>query len=157
MLQRDYSGGPDRGHGGRRLDDRGRGRGGSSERGGGRGGGELSGGLGGSGDRGGGRGGFDRGRGHGGLDRAGGRGGFDRVGRGGSPRGSTCCGRGGPATAHTLAPAAHVEVIDVECPGHGTAGRMGEMYTNHFPAQLNQGIIHHYDGTRLSSYPEKVY
>lgn len=134
--------------------ERGRGRGRGGDRGAGRGGG----------DRGrGGRGGFDRGR--GGFDR--GRGGFDRGrGRGGPggppPRGGTpprgggaFRGGGGPAVARTLAPASHVKAVGVKRPGHGTAGRIVEIFTNHFAASLDQGIIYHYDGMRLSSYSEK--
>ena len=132
---------------------RGRGRGRGGDRGAGRGGGDR--GRGGF-DRGGGRGGFDRGR--GGFDRGGGRGGFDR-GRGGPggppPRGGAFRGGGPPAVPRTLAPAQHVKAVGVKRPGHGTAGRMVEIYTNHFAANLDQGIIHHYDGMRLSSYSEK--
>lgn len=120
-------------------------------------------GRGGGGDRGG-RGGFDRGRGRG--DRGGGRGGFDRGrGRGGpgGPRGGTPSrggaspfrGGGPPAVPRTLAPAPHVRAVGVKRPGHGTAGRMVEIFTNHFAAELNQGTIHHYDGMCPSSHLEK--
>lgn len=138
---------------------RGRGRGRGGDRGGGRGGGGDRG-RGGF-DRGGGRGGGDRGR--GGFDRGGGRGGFDhgrgRGGPGGPPRGGPGAFRGGgpPAVARTLAPAPHVRAVGVKRPGHGTAGRMVEIFTNHFAAKLDQGIIYHYDGMRLSSYSEKMH
>lgn len=141
---------------------RGRGRGRGGDRGAGRGGGDRGrGGRGGGGfDRGGG--GFDRGGGRGGFDRGGGRGGFDRGrGRGGPggppPRGGAAPFRGGgpPAVPRTLAPAPHVKAVGVKRPGHGTAGRMVEIFTNHFAAELNQGIIFHYDGMRLFSYSEK--
>jgi eukaryotic translation initiation factor 2C len=126
--------------------------------------------------RGGGRGGERGGR--GGFDRGGGRGG-GRGGRAGSPgrggpppggpppRGAPRGGfRGGPPTrgaplpvgtpavSRTLAPAAHVQAIGVKRPGHGTAGRLVEVFTNHFASELNQGIIYHYDGTYLSSLSE---
>ena len=145
----------DRGRGGARGGDRG-GRGGG-DRGGGRGGGDRGGGRGG-GDRGGGRGGFDRGGGRGGFDRGGGRGGFDRGGgrgggdRGGGrggpppPRGGAFRGGGPPAVARSLVPAAHVHAIGVKRPGHGSAGRPLDVFTNHFAMELNQGTIYHYDG-----------
>lgn len=135
--------------------ERGRGRGRGGDRGAGRGGGDRG--------RGGGRGGFDRGGARGGFDRGGGRGGFDRGrGRGGpggpgGPRGGTpprggAAFRGGgpPAVPRTLAPAPHVRAVGVKRPGHGTAGRMVEIFTNHFAASLDQGTIYHYDGMRLS-------
>jgi hypothetical protein len=143
--------------------ERGRGRGRGGDRGGGRGGGDRGrgGGRGGF-DRGGGRGGFDHGGGRGGFDRGGGRGGFDRGrGRGGPggppPRGGGGAFRGGgpPAVPRTLAPASHVRAVGVKRPGHGTAGRMVEIFTNHFAAELNQGMIYHYDGMPLPSYSEK--
>jgi hypothetical protein len=45
--------------------------------------------------------------------------------------------------------------MTVKRPGHGTAGRVVEIYTNHFAAQLNQGTIYHYDGMHLSSTRKK--
>jgi eukaryotic translation initiation factor 2C len=142
--------------------ERGRGRGRGGDRGGGRGGGDRGRGGGRGFDRGGGRGGFDRGGGRGGFDRGGGRGGFDRGrGRGGPggppPRGGGGAFRGGgaPAVPRTLAPSHHVRAVGVKRPGHGTAGRMVEIFTNHFAAELNQGIIYHYDGMCHSSYLEK--
>ncbi|KAI0278886.1 argonaute-like protein [Russula aff. rugulosa BPL654] len=50
-----------------------------------------------------------------------------------------------PAIPRTLAPAPHVKAVGVKRPGHGTAGRMVEIFTNHFAANLDQGIIYHYD------------
>lgn len=130
--------------------ERGRGRGRGGDRGAGRGGGDRGRG---GGDRG--RGGGDRGRGGGrGFDRGGVRGGFDRGrGRGGpgGPRGGAAFRGGGPpAVPRTLAPAPHVRAVGVKRPGHGTAGRMVEIFTNHFAASLDQGMIYHYDGMRLS-------
>jgi hypothetical protein len=135
--------------------ERGRGRGRGGDRGAGRGGGDRGRG-GGDRGRGGGRGGFDRGGARGGFDRGGGRGGFDRGrGRGGPggppPRGGAAFRGGGPpAVPRTLAPAPHVRAVGVKRPGHGTAGRMVEIFTNHFAASLDQGMIYHYDGMRLS-------
>jgi len=149
-------------------DDTGRGRG--RGRGGDRGrGGSGDRGRGGSGDRGGGRGGFDRGGSRGGSPARGsspGRGpprggaGGPRSGppRGGPPRGGappqlespplpTGLGSVPPAEQRTLAIASHVRAIGVKRPGHGTVGRVVDIFTNHFATTLDQGTIYHYDGT----------
>jgi len=142
-------------------DDSGRGRG--RGRGGDRG-------RGGSGDRG--RGGSgDRGGGHGGIDRSGcrvgsspargsspGRGpprGGPRGPRGGPPRasgapppqGPPLPTSGAPTERRTHAVASHVKAIGVKRPGHGTAGKVVNIFTNHFATTLDQGTIYHYDGT----------
>ncbi|KAI0773448.1 ribonuclease H-like domain-containing protein [Irpex lacteus] len=62
---------------------------------------------------------------------AGGRGGA--VVRGGGP------GRGG------VLPADHVQTVGVKRKGFGTAGQAIEVWTNHFPVDIPQDIIHHYD------------
>ena len=115
----------------------------------------------------------ERGRGRGGFDRGGSRGGSPARGsspvrgppRGGpgGPRGGPPSGgppRGGgppqgppfptggaPAERRTLAVAQHVRAIGVKRPGHGTAGRVVDIFTNHFATTLDQGTIYHYNGT----------
>ena len=76
-------------------------------------------------------------------------------------------GRGGPSTRgappptntsvvrQTLAPASHVRAIGVKRPGHGTSGRVVEIFTNHFATELNHGTICHYDGTHFFPFSEK--
>ncbi|KAI0255719.1 Piwi domain-containing protein [Lactifluus subvellereus] len=61
---------------------------------------------------------------------------------GGSPRAHSP-----PAKSRFLVPAAHVRAIGVKRPGHGSAGRITEVFTNHFAIELDhsQGTIHHYD------------
>lgn len=162
---------PGRGRGRGRGGDRGRGgRGGSGDRGRGGRGGSSDRGRGGSGDRGGGRGGFDRGGSRGGSPAR-----FDRdISRVGSPAGGSSPSRGpprggppfrggpprgggppqgpplptggAPAERRTLAVASHVRAIGVKRPGHGTAGRVVDVFTNHFATTLDQGTIYHYDG-----------
>jgi len=138
-------GGPDdsgRGRGRGRGGDRGRG--GSGDRG-----------RGGSGDRGGGRGGFDRGGSRGGSPargsspgRAPPRGGPGGPLRGGGPpQGPPPPSGGAPAERRHLAVAQHVQAIGVKRPGHGSAGRVVEIFTNHFATTLDQGTIYQYDGT----------
>jgi len=144
-------------------DDSGRGRG--RGRGGDRGrGGSGDRGRGGSGDRGGGRGGFDRGGSRGGSPARGSspgrgpprggpggpRGGPPRGGPprgGGPPQGPPLPTGGAPAERRQLAVAQHVRAIGVKRPGHGTAGRVVDVFTNHFATTLDQGTIYHYDGT----------
>ena len=109
-----------------------------------------------SGDRGGGRGGFDRGGSRGGSPargsspgRAPPRGGpAGGPSRGGAPpQGPTLPTDGSPASRRTLAVAEHVRAIGVKRPGHGTTGRVVDIFTNHFATTLDQGIIYQYDGT----------
>jgi eukaryotic translation initiation factor 2C len=47
-----------------------------------------------------------------------------------------------------------VRAIGVKRPGHGTAGRAVEVFTNHFATELNQGTIYHYDGAHLFLFVE---
>jgi len=73
-------------------------------------------------------------------------------------------GRGGPSTRgapppvtsstsvvrQTSAPASQVKAIGVKRPGHGTSGRVVEIFTNQFATELNYDtMIYHYDGTHL--------
>ena len=70
-------------------------------------------------------------------------------------------GRGGPLTRgappptstsvvrQPLAPASQVWAIGVKRPGHGTSGRVVEIFTNHFATELNYDTIYHYDGAHL--------
>ena len=125
---------PGRGCGRGRGGDRGRGGSGDRARGG-------------SGDRGGGRGGSRvdspaRGSSPG---RGPPRGGPPRGG--GSPQGPPPPSGGAPAERRHLTVAQHVRAIGVKRPGHGTVGRVVDIFTNHFATTLNQGTIYHYDGT----------
>ena len=75
--------------------------------------------------------------------------------RGGSrggppPQGPPLPSGGAPAERRTLALASHVRAIGVKRPGHGTAGRVVDVFTNHFAATLDQGTIYQYDGTDSS-------
>ena len=82
-----------------------------------------------------------RGRGRGGGRGAGaGGGGAGAVVRGGGP-----AGRSGGIAGAPL-PAAHVQTIGVKRKGFGTLGQVVEVMTNHFPLDIPQEIIHHYDG-----------
>jgi len=139
---------PGRGRGHGRGGDRGRG--GSGDRG-----------RGGSGDRGGRRGGSRggspaRGSSPGRAPPRGGPGGPRGSPRGGPPRGvgppqgpPPLPTGGAPAECRTLALASHVRAIGVKRPGHGTAGKVVEVFTNHFATTLDQGTIYHYNGTHF--------
>ena len=96
------------------------------------------------------------------IDISRGRGRGRGHGRGGDPghsgplRGGAPSLSGGPPRAHSppaksrfLIPAVDVRAIGVKRPGHGSAGRIIEVFTNHFATELDhsQGTIHHYDGT----------
>jgi len=76
-------------------------------------------------------------------------------GRGGRPT------RGAPpptstsVVRQTFAPASQVRAIGVKRPGHGTSGRVVEIFTNHFATELNHDTIYHYNGTHLFSFSEK--
>jgi eukaryotic translation initiation factor 2C len=104
-----------------------------------------------SGERGGGRGSFDRGGSRGGSPA---RGSSPVRGppRGGPPRGGapfqgpTLPTSSAPAERRTLALASHVQAIGVKRPGHGTAGSVVDIFTNHFATTLDQGTIYHYNG-----------
>ncbi|KAI0005035.1 argonaute-like protein [Russula compacta] len=73
--------------------------------------------------------------------------------RGGPPTRGVPLPAGQPAVQRTLAPASHVQAIGVKRPGHGTAGRVVDVFTNHFACELNQGIIYHYDVVILPDKP----
>lgn len=62
-------------------------------------------------------------------------------GRGGTTQGQ---GRGPAQKAPVIA--AHVETIGERRTGFGTAGNVINITTNHFPCEIPEGIIHHYDG-----------
>jgi len=66
---------------------------------------------------------------------------------GGPPQGPPPPTGGAPAERRTHAVASHVRAIGAKRPGHGTAGRVVDIFTNHFATTLEQGIIYHYDGT----------
>ncbi|KAI0092008.1 argonaute-like protein [Irpex rosettiformis] len=73
-------------------------------------------------------------------------------GGGGAPRGGAAvrggpAGRGGGAGAGGAGqlPAAHVQTTGVKRKGFGTSGQVIEVWTNHFPLDIPQDIIHHYD------------
>ena len=68
---------------------------------------------------------------------------------GGPPQGPPLPTGGAPAERRTLAVASHVRAIGVKRPGHGTAGRVVDVFTNHFATTLDQGTIYHYDGTHF--------
>jgi eukaryotic translation initiation factor 2C len=110
-----------------------------------------------------------RGRGRGGrgsinIDRGGvpgrGRGGSRGHGRGGRsgtlgppPSGPSSRGAPSPAASGTTTAritAAHVHTTGVKRPGHGTAGRTVEVFTNCFAVEFKLGTIYHYNGTHLS-------
>jgi len=89
------------------------------------------------------------------------RGAPDNRGRGrGRGRGG-CSTRGAPPPTSTslvhqnFAPASQVRVIRAKRPGHGTSGRVIEIFTNHFATELNHGTIYHYNGTHPISFSEK--
>lgn len=70
----------------------------------------------------------------------------------GAPRGQPPNrGRGGgaPPSRSTLNPgttiSSHITTIGVKRPSFGTAGRPMKVYTNHFPCQIPESVIHHYD------------
>ena len=59
----------------------------------------------------------------------------------------------GLTTAHrNFITAAHVHAVSVKRPGHGTAGKVIDVFTNHFATELQQGTIYHYNGTNLSPF-----
>ena len=99
------------------------------------------------------RGGFDRGGSRGGSPACGSspvrgppRGGPGGPRGGGAPQGAPLPTGSAPAERRTLAVASHVRAVGVKRPGHGTAGRVVDIFTNHFATTLNQGTIYHYNG-----------
>lgn len=81
---------------------------------------------------------------------SGGRGGAaGRGGRGGGPAGAGGAAGGYTGGAGSTAGpklADHVQTIGVRKPGYGAEGRVFQVYTNHFKADITDGIIAHYDG-----------
>lgn len=80
------------------------------------------------------------------------------------PRGSSSRGgpfRGGavarrdPNTIQVGLPSSdsHVTTIGVKRPNAGTAGQPSEIFVNSFKTTIPDGIIHHYDGAFMVSYP----
>ncbi|KAH9965908.1 argonaute-like protein [Russula dissimulans] len=78
-------------------------------------------------------------------------------GRGGSRGGPPPQGGpplpGTPAVARKLIAAAHVRATGVKRPGHGSAGKVVDVFTNHFATELQQGTIYHYDVVILPDKP----
>jgi eukaryotic translation initiation factor 2C len=75
-----------------------------------------------------------------------------------APRGQSPArgrGRGGPQPRSSplggggLTTSSHITTIGVKRPSFGTAGRPMKIYTNHFPCQIPEAVIHHYDGEPL--------
>lgn len=48
-------------------------------------------------------------------------------------------------------PSAHIETVGVKRKGPGASGTAVKVYTNHFPCDIPDGIIYHYDGEWCST------
>lgn len=73
----------------------------------------------------------------------------------GNPRGQqgSARGRGGGVPTQSRGPAQnilkipdHVKTIGEKRTGFGKLGRQISVTTNHFPCEIPEGVIHHYDG-----------
>ena len=72
--------------------------------------------------------------------------------RGAPGRGGPARGRGGGGLRVGLpSSSSHITTVGVKRPDFGTGGRACPIYVNSFVTTVPDGIIHHYDGTALST------